>query len=61
MEEKHNEDILRYNKTRIHHVVVPKYGVNSSANKSEICGICLAEYENEETIGTLWCDYKYHA
>ncbi|KAG5606430.1 hypothetical protein H5410_027922 [Solanum commersonii] len=61
MEETPDEDILRYYKTRIHHVVAHEDGVNSSTNKKKICGIYLAEYENEEITGTLWCDYEYHA
>ncbi|KAK6796403.1 hypothetical protein RDI58_004104 [Solanum bulbocastanum] len=61
MEEKEDEDILRYFKTRIHHVVVPKDGVKYPTNTNEICGICLGKFKHEETIGTLGCIHEYHA
>ncbi|KAK4709912.1 hypothetical protein R3W88_004425 [Solanum pinnatisectum] len=61
MEEKEDEDILRYFKTRIHHVVVPKDGVKNPTDKNEICGICLGKFKHEETIGTLGCEHEYHA
>ncbi|XP_060178142.1 brassinosteroid-responsive RING protein 1-like [Lycium barbarum] len=30
-------------------------------DREEICAICLCEYENDETIGTLDCRHEYHA
>ncbi|WMV24874.1 hypothetical protein MTR67_018259 [Solanum verrucosum] len=60
MEEEQLENVLRNYKTRTHHVVVPEDGVNSSTNKEEVCGICLAKYENKESIGKLWCEHEYH-
>nr|XP_010327573.1 probable E3 ubiquitin-protein ligase RHG1A [Solanum lycopersicum] len=35
---------------------------NHCADKvEEICSICLSEYVNDETIGTLHCGHEYHA
>ena len=39
MEKNEDEDILRYFKTRIHHVFVPKDEVKNPKNSKEICGI----------------------
>ena len=61
MEEKENEDILRYFNTRIHHVVVPKDGVKNPTNTKEICSICLGKFKHEETIGKIGCEHEYHA
>ena len=50
MEEKEDEDILRYFKTRIHRLAD---GVNNPTETEEICAICQAGFEHEESIGTL--------
>ncbi|WMV51168.1 hypothetical protein MTR67_044553 [Solanum verrucosum] len=47
--------------TRIHHVVVPKDGINNSMEAEEICVICHMEVEHEDTVGTLGCGHEYHA
>ncbi|OIT30800.1 e3 ubiquitin-protein ligase mbr1 [Nicotiana attenuata] len=58
--------ILKYLETRIHRAPVPKDEVNPTKTEvvtdkePEICSICQAEYEDEETIGTLQCGHEYH-
>nr|XP_009776821.1 PREDICTED: putative RING-H2 finger protein ATL50 [Nicotiana sylvestris]XP_016439638.1 PREDICTED: putative RING-H2 finger protein ATL50 [Nicotiana tabacum] len=58
--------ILKYLKTRLHRAPVPKDEVNPtktevvSDEEPEICAICQAEYEEEETMGTLQCGHEYH-
>ncbi|KAK6919654.1 Zinc finger, RING-type [Dillenia turbinata] len=49
------EDITRLLMTRTY--------LSSSDNRqnSDICVICQAEYEDEETIGTLHCGHEFHA
>ncbi|KAH0705432.1 hypothetical protein KY290_010126 [Solanum tuberosum] len=55
-----NEDdaiLLGYFKTSIHRVAE---GVNNATETKEICAICQAEFEHEESIGTLGCGNEYH-
>ena len=61
MEEKENEDILRYFNTRIHHVVVSKDGIKNPTNTKEICSICLGKFKHEENIVKIGCEHEYHA
>uniref|UniRef100_A0A3Q7EYF3 RING-type E3 ubiquitin transferase n=1 Tax=Solanum lycopersicum TaxID=4081 RepID=A0A3Q7EYF3_SOLLC len=61
MEEREDEDILRYFNKRIHHVVFPKDGVKNPTNTKEICSICLGKFKHEETIGKIGCEHEYHA
>ncbi|KAH0719388.1 hypothetical protein KY285_015419 [Solanum tuberosum] len=57
-EEKEDDAILLgYFKTRIHCVAD---GVNNPTETKEICAICQAEFEHEESIGTLGCGHEYH-
>ncbi|KAH0705437.1 hypothetical protein KY290_010131 [Solanum tuberosum] len=49
--------LFGYFKTRIHRVVE---GVNNQTETKEICAICQAEFEHEESIGTLGCGHEYH-
>ncbi|XP_060170808.1 uncharacterized protein LOC132601760 [Lycium barbarum] len=66
--EKDEDVILNYFKTRTHHVVAPKDGLNNATlteevadkESADICAICQAEFEHEETIGTLQCGHEYH-
>ncbi|KAK4345388.1 hypothetical protein RND71_035564 [Anisodus tanguticus] len=59
------EEIIIMLKTRNH---CAKVKVNSEEtvigvddSREEICTICLCEYVNDETIGTLECGHEYHA
>ncbi|KAL3326308.1 hypothetical protein AABB24_037139 [Solanum stoloniferum] len=36
-------------------------GNKVEVDSEEICSICLSEYVNDETIGTLHCGHEYHA
>ncbi|KAK4726386.1 hypothetical protein R3W88_031303 [Solanum pinnatisectum] len=56
-EKEDNAILLGYFKTRIHHVAD---GVNNPTETKEICAICQAEFEHEESIGTLGCGHEYH-
>ncbi|KAK4726383.1 hypothetical protein R3W88_031300 [Solanum pinnatisectum] len=57
-EEKEDDTILLgYFKTSIHRVAE---GVNNPTETKEICAICQAEFEHEESIGTLGCGHEYH-
>ncbi|KAH0734265.1 hypothetical protein KY285_009972 [Solanum tuberosum] len=57
-EEKEDDAILLgYFKTRIHRVAD---GVNNPTETEEICAICQAGFEHEESIGTLGCGHEYH-
>ncbi|KAG5573143.1 hypothetical protein H5410_062909 [Solanum commersonii] len=49
--------LLGYFKTSIHRVAE---GVNNATETKEICAICQAEFEHEESIGTLGCGHEYH-
>ncbi|KAM3378244.1 hypothetical protein P3S68_010657 [Capsicum galapagoense] len=51
-EEAAEETIANMMKTRTH---------CSTDDGGETCAICLCEYENDETIGTLECQHEYHA
>ncbi|XP_015060558.1 E3 ubiquitin ligase BIG BROTHER-related-like [Solanum pennellii] len=51
------KDDAGYFKTRIHRVAD---GVNNQIESKEICAICQAEFEHEESIGTLGCGHEYH-
>ncbi|KAK4726595.1 hypothetical protein R3W88_031512 [Solanum pinnatisectum] len=59
-DQKEEDSILEYIKTRTHHVVVPKDGVNNPTETEEICAICHMEFEYEEIVGTLGCGHEYH-
>ncbi|OIT30799.1 e3 ubiquitin-protein ligase mbr1 [Nicotiana attenuata] len=66
-EEKEEDVILRYLKTRTYHTLAPKDGVKNltetgvvTHKEPEICAICHVEYEHEVTIGTLHCGHEYH-
>ncbi|TMW90656.1 hypothetical protein EJD97_015422 [Solanum chilense] len=52
-----SESLLEYFKTRIQRVAD---GVNNPTETKEICVICQAEFEHEESIGTLGCGHEYH-
>ncbi|MCE3214984.1 hypothetical protein HAX54_000491 [Datura stramonium] len=52
MVEEKDPVLLGYFNTRIH--------VDKSDDE-EICVICQAKFENEDTIGTLGCGHEYHA
>ncbi|XP_059285972.1 E3 ubiquitin-protein ligase RING1-like [Lycium ferocissimum] len=66
--EKEEDVILGYFETRTHHVVAPKDGVKNATlteeaadkESADICAICQAKFEHEETIGTLQCGHEYH-
>ncbi|MCD7469196.1 hypothetical protein HAX54_008050 [Datura stramonium] len=61
MEEKEEDFVLEYFKTRTHCAAALKDGINNSTKTyEEICAICQAEFEHEETIGTLGCGHEYH-
>uniref|UniRef100_M1DIX3 RING-type E3 ubiquitin transferase n=1 Tax=Solanum tuberosum TaxID=4113 RepID=M1DIX3_SOLTU len=60
-DQKEEDSILKYIKTRTHHVIVPKDGVNiNPAETEEICAICHIEFEHEEIVGILGCGHEYH-
>ncbi|KAH0734262.1 hypothetical protein KY285_009969 [Solanum tuberosum] len=50
--------LFGYFKTRIHHVAD---GINNPTETEEICAICHAEFEHEESIGILGCGHEYHS
>nr|XP_010314522.1 E3 ubiquitin-protein ligase MBR2-like [Solanum lycopersicum] len=57
-EEKEDDAILlSYFKTRIHRLAD---GVNNPTETEEICAICQAGFEHEESIGTLGCGHEHH-
>ncbi|XP_015061565.1 E3 ubiquitin-protein ligase MBR2-like isoform X4 [Solanum pennellii] len=57
-EEKEDDAILlTYFKTRTHRLAD---GVNNPTETEEICAICQAGFEHEESIGTLGCRHEYH-
>ncbi|XP_027768080.1 E3 ubiquitin-protein ligase RNF6-like [Solanum pennellii] len=54
-------DVLKYLKTRTHHVVAKdEIDTEVAEVESNICSICLSVYENEENIGALQCGHEYH-
>ncbi|MCD7469195.1 hypothetical protein HAX54_008049 [Datura stramonium] len=54
LEEKEEDSILGYFKTRTHCVVALEDRVNNpTKSDEEICAICQVEFEHEETIETL--------
>nr|XP_009776822.1 PREDICTED: E3 ubiquitin-protein ligase MBR1-like [Nicotiana sylvestris]XP_016439639.1 PREDICTED: E3 ubiquitin-protein ligase MBR1-like [Nicotiana tabacum] len=63
-EDKQEDVIFRYLKTRTYHALAPKDGVIAETGviadkETEICAICHVEYEHEVTIGTLHCGHEY--
>ncbi|KAH0734274.1 hypothetical protein KY285_009981 [Solanum tuberosum] len=56
-DQQEDDILLGYFKTRIHCVTD---GVNNPTETKEICAICQAEFEHEESIGTLGCGHEYH-
>ncbi|MCD9645831.1 hypothetical protein HAX54_035127 [Datura stramonium] len=61
LEEKEEDSILGYFKTRTHCVVALEDRVNNpTKSDEEICAICQVEFEHEETIETLGCGHEYH-
>ncbi|XP_027769374.1 RING-H2 finger protein ATL47-like [Solanum pennellii] len=49
--------LLGYFRTRIFRAAD---GVNNPTETEETCAICQAEFEHEESIGTLGCGHEYH-
>ncbi|KAL3322083.1 hypothetical protein AABB24_039619 [Solanum stoloniferum] len=49
--------LFEHFKIRIHHVAD---GINNPTETEEICAICHAEFEDEESIGILGCGHEYH-
>uniref|UniRef100_M1A1W9 RING-type E3 ubiquitin transferase n=1 Tax=Solanum tuberosum TaxID=4113 RepID=M1A1W9_SOLTU len=56
-DQEEDDILLGYFKTRIHCVAG---GINNPTETKEICAICQAEFEHEESIGTLRCGHEYH-
>ncbi|WMV59737.1 hypothetical protein MTR67_053122 [Solanum verrucosum] len=57
-----DEDVFEYLKTRTYHVpTMDISGVDDViVEEQEACAICLIEYNDEDTIGTLQCGHEFH-
>ncbi|MCD9643720.1 hypothetical protein HAX54_031379 [Datura stramonium] len=60
-----DHDMLEYLKTRTYHApLTMDIGVNEGGDvvveEQETCAICLLEYRDEVTIGTLQCGHEFH-
>lgn len=60
IEDSFNAPLLEYFKTRTRLIAASKDGVNNTIENEEICAICQAEFEHEQSIGTLGCGHEYH-
>ncbi|KAH0735554.1 hypothetical protein KY285_011261 [Solanum tuberosum] len=61
-EEDVDVDVSEYSKTRTYHV--PTMDISGDddviVEEQEACAICLIEYNDEDTIGTLQCGHEFH-
>ncbi|KAK6774242.1 hypothetical protein RDI58_029481 [Solanum bulbocastanum] len=61
-EEDVDVDVSEYSKTRTYHVPTMDISGDDDAivEEQEACAICLIEYNDEDTIGTLQCGHEFH-
>ncbi|XP_059277818.1 E3 ubiquitin ligase BIG BROTHER-related-like [Lycium ferocissimum] len=53
-----NYEMSEYLETRTYHA--PAMDRDLNIEKEQECGICLLEYKDEDTIGTLRCGHEFH-
>ncbi|TMW91771.1 hypothetical protein EJD97_013902 [Solanum chilense] len=59
-DEDEDVDVSKYSKTRTYHVPTMDLISGDHDMVDEACAICLIEYNEKDTIGTLQCGHEFH-